>query len=83
MSTSKDMSVKCAEHGKEPGYVICTHILSGAAIGHTDHPNKEMTELGSIVCARIPANFHTEEELTLICHCCAAARGYVIKETIH
>lgn len=82
MPEKEDLSVKCLEHGKEADYVICTHIIDGAKVRYVDHPNKEMTSIGTILCA-LSADIHDIEELTLICHCCAKEHGYIIEETVH
>ncbi len=66
----------CDRHGRESRpYVICKHVLAGAAVKLIEHPRDSPIGIGQICCGEeLP---HGADDAELICGNCAVEAGFL------
>jgi hypothetical protein len=77
-----DERIWCRLHGREVGYIVCRHVLSGSPVTHLAMGTPE--KAGELLCAACLSRLDkvTDDELTCICGCCARERGYIPQSTV-
>jgi len=71
--------IKCSDHQKRLGYIVCTHVLDGSrpiAVFDRARPKvKGVTGTGTILCEICATDSATIDNLKSTCERCCAERG--------
>ena len=70
--------VACDTHESEPGYVVCRHVIDGAAVDEVIAATD--ADLGQVLCEKDHSEASVDDAV-VVCASCARERGFLKKLT--
>lgn len=71
----RDVFLRCDEHGRGEGFLVCSCVIDGAQVRHVLLPAESHFGIGELLCSR--TKIHPQKNLLLICDECAREHGWL------